>query len=102
MRVLVTGVKGQLGYDVVGELQRRGLEAVGVDIEEMDITDGESVRRVISEAKVDAVIHCAAYTAVDKDTAAKVQKMIDKLEDNDDVQNVYHTAEFPDDFDPEA
>ena len=65
MRVLVTGVKGQLGYDVVGELQRRGLEAVGVDIEEMDITDGESVRRVISEAKVDAVIHCAAYTAVD-------------------------------------
>ena len=43
-----------------------------------------------------------AYTAVDKDTAAKVQKMIDKLEDNDDVQNVYHTAEYPDDFEPEA
>ena len=39
-----------------------------------------------------------AYTPVDKDTAAKVQKMIDKLEDNDDVQNVYHTAEYPDDF----
>ena len=42
-----------------------------------------------------------AYTPVDKDTAAKVQKMIDRLEDNDDVQNVYHTAEFPDDFEPE-
>lgn len=42
-----------------------------------------------------------AYTPVDKDTAAKVQKLIDKLEDNDDVQNVYHTAEFPDDFEPE-
>ncbi|MBQ0161974.1 MAG: YebC/PmpR family DNA-binding transcriptional regulator [Treponema sp.] len=42
-----------------------------------------------------------AYTPVDKDTAAKVQKMIDKLEDNDDVQNVYHTAEFPEDFEPE-
>ena len=42
-----------------------------------------------------------AYTPVDKDTAAKVQKMIDKLEDNDDVQNVYHTAEYPDDFNPE-
>lgn len=42
-----------------------------------------------------------AYTAVDKDTAAKVQKMIDRLEDNDDVQNVYHTAEYPDDFEPE-
>ncbi|MCR4627855.1 MAG: YebC/PmpR family DNA-binding transcriptional regulator, partial [Treponema sp.] len=43
-----------------------------------------------------------AYTPVDKETAAKVQKMIDKLEDNDDVQNVYHTAEYPDDFEPEA
>ena len=42
-----------------------------------------------------------AYTAVDAETAAKVQKMIDKLEDNDDVQNVYHTAEYPDDFVPE-
>ena len=65
MRVLVTGVKGQLGYDVVKELEKRNLEAVGVDIEEMDITDGDSVRRVITEAHVDAVIHCAAYTAVD-------------------------------------
>lgn len=43
-----------------------------------------------------------AYTPVDAETAAKVQKMIDKLEDNDDVQNVYHTAEYPDDFDMEA
>ena len=43
-----------------------------------------------------------AYTAVDAETAAKVQKLIDKLEDNDDVQNVYHTAEYPDDFEPEA
>ena len=42
-----------------------------------------------------------AYTPVDKETAAKVQKMIDRLEDNDDVQNVYHTAEYPDDFVPE-
>ena len=42
-----------------------------------------------------------AYTPVDKETAAKVQKLIDRLEDNDDVQNVYHTAEFPDDFEPE-
>ena len=42
-----------------------------------------------------------AYTAVDKDTAAKVQKLIDRLEDNDDVQNVYHTAEYPEDFEME-
>ncbi|MGC6177579.1 dTDP-4-dehydrorhamnose reductase [Lacrimispora sp. 38-1] len=65
MRVLVTGVKGQLGYDVVNELKKRNHEAVGVDIEEMDITDEESVNRVIREAAPDAVIHCAAYTAVD-------------------------------------
>lgn len=65
MRVLVTGVKGQLGYDVMNELAKRGIEGVGVDIEEMDITDAESVDKVITEADVDAVIHCAAYTAVD-------------------------------------
>lgn len=65
MKVLVTGVKGQLGFDVVKELEKRNMEAVGVDIEEMDITDGESVNSVIRDAAPDAVIHCAAYTAVD-------------------------------------
>lgn len=65
MKVLVTGVKGQLGHDVVRELEKRGMEAVGVDIEEMDITDAASVDRVIRAAAPDAVIHCAAYTAVD-------------------------------------
>lgn len=65
MKALVTGVKGQLGFDVVNELKNRGLDAVGVDIEEMDITDPESVSRVIGEAAPDVVIHCAAWTAVD-------------------------------------
>jgi dTDP-4-dehydrorhamnose reductase len=65
MKVLVTGVKGQLGYDVVNELEQRGMEAVGVDIQEMDITDAASVDSVIRAAAPDAVIHCAAYTAVD-------------------------------------
>ena len=65
MKALVTGVKGQLGFDVVNELKRRGHEAIGVDIEEMDITDPESVDRVIRDAAPDAVIHCAAWTAVD-------------------------------------
>lgn len=65
MRVFVTGVKGQLGHDVVDELEKRGHEAIGVDIDEMDITDAESVNRVIREAAPEAVIHCAAYTAVD-------------------------------------
>lgn len=65
MKVLVTGVKGQLGHDVVNELTGRGIQAVGVDVEEMDITDAAGVGRVIRETAPDAVIHCAAYTAVD-------------------------------------
>ncbi len=65
MKVLVTGVKGQLGYDVVNELGKRNIEAIGVDIDEMDITDAKSVDLVIKGANPDAVIHCAAYTAVD-------------------------------------
>lgn len=65
MKVLVTGVKGQLGHDCINELEKRNHEAIGVDIEEMDITDPDSVKKVISAASPDAVIHCAAWTAVD-------------------------------------
>ena len=65
MRVLVTGAKGQLGHDIVNELMRRDHEAVGVDIEEMDITDVKAVRKVIEETGAETVVHCAAYTAVD-------------------------------------
>lgn len=65
MKVFVTGVKGQLGHDVVNELEKRGIEAVGVDVEEMDITDAAACETVIKKAKPDAIIHCAAYTAVD-------------------------------------
>ncbi len=65
MRVLVTGCKGQLGYDVVKELQKRGDTPIAADIEEMDITDAKAVNKFIMESNVDAVIHCAAYTAVD-------------------------------------
>ena len=64
MKVLVTGVKGQLGYDVVRELQKRGHEAVGVDIDEMDITDAAAVEQVMMKTQPEAVIHCSAYTAV--------------------------------------
>lgn len=85
MKVLVTGVKGQLGYDVVKELERRGLEAVGVDIEEMDITDKESVSDVIGQAGVDAVIHCAAYTAVD---AAEDNEEICRKVNAEGTQNI--------------
>ena len=77
--VLVTGVKGQLGYDVMKALAERKIPAVGVDIDEMDITDAASVDRVLDglcgadgdtgslepQEKLAAVIHCAAWTAVD-------------------------------------
>ena len=65
MRVLVTGAKGQLGHDIMNELKKRGLVPIGVDVEEMDITDPAACDRVITESAADAVIHCAAYTAVD-------------------------------------
>ena len=76
MNVLVTGVKGQLGYDVVNELKKRGHEAIGVDIADMDITDGAAVDKVITEVNPDAVIHCAAWTAVD---AAEDENNIPKV-----------------------
>lgn len=76
MKVLVTGVAGQLGYDVVIELENRGHTAIGLDVEQMDITDSESVNTVISAAKPDAVIHCAAWTAVDM---AEDDDMVDQV-----------------------
>lgn len=83
MRVFVTGVNGQLGHDVMNELHRRKHEAVGSDVAKaysgvadssavtalpyfsLDITDADKVETCIAEIKPDAVIHCAAWTAVD-------------------------------------
>lgn len=65
MKVLVTGVKGQLGFDVVNELEKHGHTAIGVDIEEMDITDETAVQKTLTDVAPDAVVHCAAWTAVD-------------------------------------
>ena len=65
MKILVTGAKGQLGSDLVERLKICGHNPVGVDIEDMDITDYSEVERVLLGEKPDAVIHCAAWTAVD-------------------------------------
>lgn len=64
--ILVTGFKGQLGYDVVLRLQSIGINAIGVDINDFDITDKNQVENYIKKLKPQSVIHCAAYTAVDK------------------------------------
>ena len=66
MKVLVTGVKGQLGYDVVKVLNARKIECRGVDIGDFDITDPGAVSKYILGYRPDAVIHCSAYTAVDR------------------------------------
>ena len=63
--ILVTGAAGQLGFDVVAELKRRGVAYRGIDIAELDITDYNAVSAYISKLKPESVIHAAAYTAVD-------------------------------------
>ncbi len=93
MKIFVTGVGGQLGYDVVKELQNRGITVVGSDILSeiavdtgmgggysyipLDITDGEDVEKTLTSVQPDGVIHCAAWTAVDN------------AEDKENVQKVF-------------
>lgn len=94
MKVLVTGVAGQLGHDVMNELAKRGYDGIGTDIADsysgvqdntavvgmpyvqVDITDAESVEKTIKEIKPDVVVHCAAWTAVD---AAEDEENRDKV-----------------------
>lgn len=66
MKILVTGVNGQLGHDVINELSQRNHQVVATDTHNMDITDPYLVESFLKENDLDAVIHCAAYTAVDK------------------------------------
>ncbi|MDU3212242.1 dTDP-4-dehydrorhamnose reductase [Anaerococcus sp.] len=97
MKVFVTGVAGQLGHDVMNELYKRGHQAIGSDISEkysginddspvvnmpyvsLDITDEKKVEKVLTEIKPDAIVHCAAWTAVDfaeeKENIEKVRKI---------------------------
>lgn len=87
MLVFVTGAGGQLGYDVVNELLKRNIEVIGSDILpvcdnidcpyiQMDITDKQQVDSVLLKIKPEAVIHCAAWTAVD---AAEEEENKDKV-----------------------
>lgn len=64
--IIVTGVKGQLGFDVVKELNKRNIACKGIDIDDLDITDRDAVFGFMRAEKPEAVIHCAAWTAVDK------------------------------------
>lgn len=71
MRVLVTGANGQLGFDTVRLLSANGIPCRGVDIDELDITDGAAVSAYAAEYGPTHIIHCAAYTAVDKAESEK-------------------------------
>lgn len=66
MKILVTGVKGQLGYDVMNVLRQRQIDCLGADLEDFDITDEAATTAFIINYRPDAVIHCSAYTAVDR------------------------------------
>lgn len=66
MKVLVTGFNGQLGYDVVKELNFRKIDCKGVDLQDFDITDRKATLEYIKEYSPDIIVHCAAYTAVDR------------------------------------
>ena len=66
MRILITGVNGQLGYELSRVLRDDNHEIIGTTRKIMDITDFTKVREFINRVEPDMVIHCAAYTAVDK------------------------------------
>lgn len=66
MRVLVTGVNGQLGHDVMERLALLNIPAKGVDLQDFDLTDAEAVMKNVSDYAPGCIVHCAAYTAVDK------------------------------------
>ncbi len=85
MKVLVTGVKGQLGFDVVKCLNDRNIDNIGADIEEFDITNKEATREFIIKSKADVIIHCSAYTAVDR---AEDEKEICQKVNVDGVKNI--------------
>ena len=97
MKLFVTGVAGQLGHDVMNELNKRGYEGVGSDLApeysgiqdgtavttmpyiSVDITDASAVEKAITEAGVDGVVHCAAWTAVDAAEDEDKQEIVRKV-----------------------
>ena len=90
MRIIVTGAKGQLGSDVMQRLSEIGAEAIGADIDRLDITDEKAVDLFFKENRADGVIHCAAYTNVDR---AESQKEICRKINADGTRNIAAACE---------
>ena len=97
MKVLVTGVGGQLGHDVMNELAKRNFECIGTDIQESsllfddyikcDITDENAVEKIILKIKPDAIIHCAAWTKVDDAEDDDKRELVKRI-NVDGTQNI--------------
>lgn len=97
MKIFVTGVGGQLGYDVMNELKKRGHEGIGSDIQpassffenyiSCDVTDANAVDAAIKAVNPDAVIHCAAWTAVDAAEDEDKRDLVKKI-NVDGTQNI--------------
>ena len=89
MKVLVTGAEGQLGWDVIHELVRRNILCKGVDVKDFDLTDGPAVKAAVQEYAPDVIIHCAAYTAVDR---AESEPEVCAMVNGDGTMNVVRAA----------
>lgn len=103
MKILVTGATGQLGFDILKELKRRNHIAVGVSSKEMDITNFNEVKDVIKKVNPQAIIHCAAYTAVDnaEEDIEKCRKVnaygtenIAKICKELDIKMMYYSTDY--------
>lgn len=95
MKILVTGVNGQLGHDVADEIKKRGYTAIETDIEQMDITNPSDVNDYFAHCKPDAVIHCAAWTAVDAAEDKAAQPKV-KAINADGTQNIANACKAND------
>ena len=106
MKILVTGVAGQLGYDVINELYKYAIEAIGTDIREenelinkanwnqyiqLDITNKEKSEEVVKNTKPDAIIHCAAWTNVDGAEDENNKQLVKKI-NADGTENIVKIA----------
>ena len=89
MKVLVTGCEGQLGWDVLRRLEELAVESRGVDLRDFDLTDGPAVKAYVQEYAPDVIVHCAAYTAVDK---AESEPAVCAAVNGDGTMNVVRAA----------
>ena len=89
MKIIVTGSKGQLGTDVIAELKKNGIEPIGADLPEIDITDFDAFESLVSQREADAVIHCAAFTNVD---IAETERETCRIINADGTLNIAHSC----------